>query len=103
VRSSIDCSREFLLDPEAMLRAICARLEVEFVPKMLTWPSGVRDSVWENTGMTRCENRPASHPIAKDHTSFVGKTASLPCKRDIAEKPACFSYDPYRAHRREQS
>ncbi len=54
-------SREFLLDPETMLRAICAQLEVEFVPQMLTWPSGVRDSdgvwakywydsVWKSTG-----------------------------------------------------
>jgi hypothetical protein len=54
-------SREFLLDPETMLRAICAHLEVEFVPQMLTWPSGARDSdgvwakywydsVWKSTG-----------------------------------------------------
>lgn len=42
-------SREFLLNPENMLRAICARLGVEFAPQMLSWPSGARDSdgVWE--------------------------------------------------------
>jgi hypothetical protein len=54
-------SREFLLDPDSMLRLICDRLGVEFDPKMLHWPSGARDSdgvwakywydsVWNSTG-----------------------------------------------------
>ena len=54
-------SREFLLDPESMLRAICARLEIEFDPLMLSWPAGRREtdgvwakywyaSVWRSTG-----------------------------------------------------
>jgi hypothetical protein len=54
-------SREFLLDPRSMLEAICARLEIEFVPAMLSWPKGTRDSdgvwakhwygsVWSSTG-----------------------------------------------------
>jgi len=54
-------SREFLLDPESMLRAICARLGIEFSPQMLRWPAGPRDSdgvwarywydsVWNSTG-----------------------------------------------------
>ena len=54
-------SREFLLDPETMLRAFCARLEIEFDPNMLSWPAGPRDSdgvwarfwydsVWQSTG-----------------------------------------------------
>jgi hypothetical protein len=54
-------SREFLLDPEAMLRALCARLGIEFEPAMLHWTSGPRDSdgvwgkywydsVWKSTG-----------------------------------------------------
>ena len=54
-------SREFLLDPRAMLEAICARLDIEFVPTMLSWPRGARDSdgvwakhwydsVWSSTG-----------------------------------------------------
>jgi hypothetical protein len=54
-------SREFLADPEKMLRSICARLEIEFVPQMLNWPAGSRDSdgvwgkywydsVWQSTG-----------------------------------------------------
>jgi hypothetical protein len=54
-------SREFLLDPESMLRALCARLDVAFDPGMLSWPPGPRDSdgvwgkywyqsVWNSTG-----------------------------------------------------
>jgi hypothetical protein len=54
-------SREFLLDPETMLRLFCDRLGIEFDPKMLRWPSGPRDSdgvwakywydsVWNSTG-----------------------------------------------------
>ena len=41
-------SREFLLDPAAMLEMICARLDIEFVSQMLNWPKGARDSdgVW---------------------------------------------------------
>ena len=56
-------SREFLLDPEAMLRALCARLGVDFDPAMLHWKPGPRDSdgvwgkywyesVWKSTGFS---------------------------------------------------
>ena len=56
-------SREFLLDPATMLRAICARLGIEFNSKMLHWPPGPRDSdgvwgkywyesVWQSTGFS---------------------------------------------------
>jgi hypothetical protein len=56
-------SREFLLDPDSMLRLLCDRLGVEFDPRMLHWPSGARDSdgvwakywydsVWNSTGFT---------------------------------------------------
>ena len=63
-------SREFLLDPESMLRALCARLDVAFDPGMLSWPAGPRDSdgvwgkywydsVWKSTGFAPYrENRP---------------------------------------------
>lgn len=39
---------EFLQAPERQLRALCARLSVEFNPAMLSWPAGPRDSdgVW---------------------------------------------------------
>ena len=61
-------SREFLLDPRAMLESICARLDIEFVPKMLNWPKGARDSdgvwakywydsVWNSTGFEAYRER----------------------------------------------
>jgi hypothetical protein len=66
-------SREFLLDPKAMLEAICASLDIEFVPAMLSWPKGARDSdgvwakhwydsVWNSTGFAvyREKNYPLS-------------------------------------------
>jgi hypothetical protein len=54
-------SGEFLAAPEAHLRALCERLEIDFLPDMLHWPSGPRasdgvwakywyDSVWRSTG-----------------------------------------------------
>jgi len=52
---------EFLLDPEAGLRALCSSFGIPFVAGMLQWPSGPRDSdgnwaphwyaaVWNSTG-----------------------------------------------------
>ncbi|MFT4626506.1 MAG: hypothetical protein ACI8PZ_005183 [Myxococcota bacterium] len=48
-------------DPEAVLRGVCAALDVAFAPEMLAWPPGPRDSdgvwaphwyasVWRSTG-----------------------------------------------------
>lgn len=39
---------DVLADPEGMLRALCAALEIPFDPAMLSWPAGPRDSdgVW---------------------------------------------------------
>jgi hypothetical protein len=41
-------SRDVRAAPEAMLRALCAALEVEFTERMLRWPAGRRatDGVW---------------------------------------------------------
>ncbi len=62
-------SREFLQDPEAMLCAFCARLEIAFDEKMLCWPQGPRksdgvwgkywyDSVWNSTEFTVYQEKP---------------------------------------------
>ena len=62
-------SREFLLDPAAMLEAICERLGIEFLPSMLNWPAGPRasdgvwakhwyDSVWNSTGFAPYRDKP---------------------------------------------
>jgi hypothetical protein len=41
-------SGDLLRDPEGVLRALCAALDVPFDPAMLTWPAGPRasDGVW---------------------------------------------------------
>jgi hypothetical protein len=41
-------SRELLLDPESVLRELCARLDLPFEKSMLQWPAGPRaeDGVW---------------------------------------------------------
>ena len=60
-------SREFLSQPEAMLKSLCNRLDINFDPKMLSWPSGPRDSdgawapywydsVWKSTGFSPARN-----------------------------------------------
>ena len=41
-------SRELLLDPEAVLRQLCNKLDLTFEQRMLHWPSGARseDGIW---------------------------------------------------------
>jgi len=64
-------SREFLLQPEAMLRALCARLGIDFDDNMLSWPKGTRgsdgvwakywyDSVCNSSGFATHEEKPLS-------------------------------------------
>lgn len=54
-------ARDFLENPEGMLRLLCERLGVPFMPAMLSWPAGPRstdgvwakhwyDAVWKSTG-----------------------------------------------------
>ena len=82
-------SRDFLLDPEAMLQAICARLEIEFTPRMLHWPAGPRasdgvwakywyDSVWQSTGFAPYREKkpdldPRQREIANQARPFYEK------------------------------
>jgi hypothetical protein len=62
-------SREFLLDPESMLRSICNRLNLEFETRMLSWATGPRDSdgawgkywydsVWNSSGFAPYHEKP---------------------------------------------
>jgi hypothetical protein len=64
-------SREFLLNPEPMLRSICNRLDLEFETNMLNWPTGPRDSdgvwgkywyesVWNSTGFSPYRDKPVN-------------------------------------------
>ena len=76
-------SREFLLDPEAMLRALCARLDIEFDSAMLSWPAGRRDSdgvwgkywydsVWQSTGFAPYREKT---PVLTDKDSKIAQQA----------------------------
>ncbi len=64
---------EFLRAPERQLRALCARLNVEFKPQMLHWPAGARasdgvwaphwyDSVYRSTGFEAANETPVEVP-----------------------------------------
>jgi hypothetical protein len=71
-------ARDFLLDPESYLRAMCRHVGVDFTSRMLAWPPGRRDSdgvwgrywydaVWRSTGFTEYRPRDAqldSHAAA---------------------------------------
>lgn len=48
LRPAVLDARELLLDPETVLRALCAHLNLEFDPEMLSWHAGGRpeDGVW---------------------------------------------------------
>lgn len=65
-------SRDLLTDPEGILRALCAALDVPFSAAMLRWPAGPRDtdgvwaphwyaSVWRSTGFG--PYRPPAGPL----------------------------------------
>lgn len=62
-------SKDFLLDPEAMLRAMCDQFGIPFRTEMIAWPEGKRDSdgiwgkywydsVWKSTGFADYEEKP---------------------------------------------
>ncbi len=62
-------SRDFLLNPKAMLGAMCESLNIPFFEEMLSWPSGQRntdgvwgkywyDSVWKSTGFSEYQEKP---------------------------------------------
>jgi hypothetical protein len=69
-------ARDFLLDPESHLRAMCDHVGVDFTARMLAWPPGPRDSdgvwgrywydaVWRSTGFT--EYRPRTPQLDGPH------------------------------------
>lgn len=66
-------SEEFLQAPERMLRKICNRLKINYLPEMLQWPAGKRvsdgvwakywyDSVWQSTGFMPYQEKLVSLP-----------------------------------------
>ncbi len=61
-------SRDFLLQPKAILMLFCDTLDIPFFPEMLDWPTGIRDSdgvwgkywyasVWKSTGFAAYQEK----------------------------------------------
>ncbi|MBT8434820.1 MAG: HAD family hydrolase, partial [Gammaproteobacteria bacterium] len=85
-------SREFLLDPETMLRAICAKLDIMFVPEMLSWPKGPRasDGVWAKYWYESVCNSTGFAPYHDKNYSLSNKN------REIALRARPYYEDLYR-------
>ena len=70
---------DVLRDPEAMLRALCARLGVEFSAGMLRWPAGPRasDGVWAKHWYTAVERSTGFEPYRTRATNLTAFQARL--------------------------
>ena len=79
-------SKALLLDPERALRSICARLDVDFDPAMLTWTPGPRpeDGVWarwwyanvhQSTGFQPWH--PSGRAVPEDHLELLEQCLAL--------------------------
>lgn len=75
-------SDDLLQDPAAMLQEVCAHLDIEFLPSMLSWPAGKRESdgVWAPWWYHRVEASTSFEPRAP----FSGDLD--PKWRDIAQQ-----------------
>jgi hypothetical protein len=71
---------DFLQSPEACLRAVCEKLDIDFSERMLKWPAGPRDSdgiwapywyeaVWKSTGFE--PNRPREVTLDEQSASVA--------------------------------
>ncbi len=83
-RAGGDCpvidAADILKDPEGVLRALCAALDIAFDPAMLSWPAGPRDSdgvwaphwydaVWASTGFKPYEEKAINLPPALEEAA----------------------------------
>jgi hypothetical protein len=86
---------DLLAAPEPMLRALCAALEVEFSPRMLSWPPGPRatDGVWARHWYERVELSTGFEArLADEPTALDGRLAAI-------EKECRPMYAKLREHR----
>lgn len=77
-------SDDLLAAPEPMLRALCARLGVSFLPEMLAWPAGPRpsDGVWAPWWYSKVEKSTGFEA----RPTFNGQLSER--EEDIAERAA---------------
>lgn len=75
-------SKDILMNPEGLLKKLCAALDVPFDPTMLSWPKGYRDSdgIWakhwynrviESTGFS--EYNPKENKLSRDEQRIANK------------------------------
>jgi hypothetical protein len=85
-------ARDFLLQPEPYLRALCRHVGVDFTDRMLAWPPGPRDSdgvwgrywydaVWRSTGFA--DHRPRDPQLAGQEAAVA--EACLPIYERLHE------------------
>jgi len=83
-------SADLLAGPEAMLRALCAALDVPFSERMLSWPPGRRatDGVWARHWYERVEQSTGfERPRAVEAAKLEGRLAELEAQcRPLYEK-----------------
>ena len=79
-------SKALLLDPERALRAVCARLDLDFDPVMLAWPPGPRpeDGVWAKWWYANVHKsdgfqpwRPSSRTLPEEHQALLEQCLAL--------------------------
>jgi hypothetical protein len=71
---------DLLAAPEQILRALCSALEVEFAPRMLSWPPGPRatDGVWAKHWYERVERSTGFEArLADEPTELDGRLAAI--------------------------
>ena len=89
---------DLLADPEAMLRKLCAALDVEFSDRMLWWPPGRRatDGVWARHWYQRVE---ASTGFERPDAAEAAPQRALPPALATLEAQCRPLYERLRAHR----
>lgn len=72
-------SKEVLLDPEMVLRELCAKLEIEFDDRMLSWERGKRpeDGVWAKYWYSVVHNSTGFAPYIQKNEKVPGHLESL--------------------------
>ena len=86
---------ELLAAPEPMLRALCAALDVEFSPRMLSWPPGPRatDGAWAKYWYDRVELSTGFEAQAREEPlELTGRLAEI-------ERQCRPLYEKLRQHR----
>ncbi|MBU6422080.1 MAG: HAD family hydrolase [Gammaproteobacteria bacterium] len=72
-------AEDVLRDPEAMLRALCTRLDVKFSTRMLHWPAGPRasDGVWAKHWYAAVERSTGFEPYRPKQLKLTAFQARL--------------------------